>query len=42
MAFGLLGRTLGHSFSKTIHAALGLTDYTYYEKSLMKSLIFSR
>lgn len=32
MAFGLLGRTLGHSFSKTIHAALGLTDYTYYEK----------
>ncbi len=32
MAFGLLGRTLGHSYSPQIHALLGVPDYTLYEK----------
>ena len=30
--FGLLGRILGHSWSKQIHAVLGITDYSYFEK----------
>lgn len=31
-AFGLLGRTLGHSYSPEIHAALGNPVYTLFEK----------
>lgn len=29
--FGLLGRTLGHSFSPSIHAALGIDNYALFE-----------
>ena len=32
MKFGLLGRTLGHSFSPRIHSALGNTNYELYER----------
>ena len=32
MKFGLLGRTLGHSFSPRIHSALGNTDYELFER----------
>ena len=31
MKFGLLGRTLGHSFSPRIHSALGNTNYELFE-----------
>lgn len=31
-AYGLLGRTLGHSFSPQIHAALGNNDYSLIER----------
>ena len=31
MKFGLLGRTLGHSFSPSIHSALGNTNYELFE-----------
>ena len=32
MKFGLLGRTLGHSFSPRIHSALGNTNYELFER----------
>ena len=32
MKFGLLGRTLGHSFSPRIHNALGNTNYELFER----------
>ena len=32
MKFGLLGRTLGHSFSPCIHSALGDTNYELFER----------
>lgn len=32
MTFGLLGRTLGHSYSPRIHKALGNNDYQLFEK----------
>ena len=32
MKFGLLGRTLGHSFSPHIHSVLGNTNYELFEK----------
>ena len=32
MKFGLLGRTLGHSFSLRIHSALGNTNYELFER----------
>ena len=32
MEFGLLGRTLGHSFSPRIHSALGNTNYELFER----------
>ena len=32
MKFGLLGRTLGHSFSPSIHSALGNTNYELFER----------
>ena len=32
MKFGLLGRTLGHSFSPRIHSALGNTNYGLFER----------
>ena len=32
MKFGLLGRTLGHSFSPRIHSALGNTNYDLFER----------
>ena len=32
MKFGLLGRTLGHSFSPHIHSALGNTNYELFER----------
>ena len=32
MKFGLLGRTLGHSFSPRIHIALGNTNYELFER----------
>ncbi|WP_287532826.1 prephenate dehydratase domain-containing protein, partial [Veillonella sp.] len=32
MKFGLLGRTLGHSFSPRIHSALGNTNYKLFER----------
>ena len=32
MKFGLLGRTLGHSYSPAIHHALGNESYTLFEK----------
>lgn len=32
MKFGLLGRTLGHSFSPCIHSALGNTNYELFER----------
>ena len=32
MTFGLLGRTLGHSFSPRIHSALGNTNYELFER----------
>lgn len=32
MKFGLLGRTLGHSFSPRIHSALGNTNYEFFER----------
>ena len=32
MKFGLLGRTLGHSFSSRIHSALGNTNYELFER----------
>ena len=32
MKFGLLGRTLGHSFSPRIHSALGDTNYELFER----------
>ena len=32
MKFGLLGRTLGHSFSPRIHSALGNTSYELFER----------
>ena len=32
MTFGLLGRTLGHSFSPHIHNALGNTNYELFER----------
>ena len=32
MNFGLLGRTLGHSFSPRIHSALGNTNYELFER----------
>lgn len=32
MTFGLLGRTLGHSYSPRIHKALGNDDYQLFEK----------
>ena len=31
--FGLLGKTLGHSYSPRIHHALGNTDYTLFERN---------
>ena len=34
MKFGLLGRTLGHSFSPRIHSALGNTNYELFEREL--------
>ena len=30
-AFGLIGRTLGHSWSVPIHRALGCEDYRLFE-----------
>jgi len=32
MKFGLLGRTLGHSYSPRIHSALGNTNYELFER----------
>ena len=32
MKFGLLGRTLGHSFSPHIHSVLGNTNYELFER----------
>ena len=32
MKFGLLGRTLGHTFSPRIHSALGNTNYELFER----------
>ena len=32
MKFGLLGRTLSHSFSPRIHNALGNTNYELFER----------
>ena len=32
MKFGLLGRTLGHSFSPRIHSALGNANYELFER----------
>lgn len=31
--FGLLGKTLGHSYSPQIHKALGNPDYVLYERA---------
>ncbi|ETJ32797.1 Shikimate kinase, partial [human gut metagenome] len=33
MKFGLLGRTLGHSFSPRIHSALGNTNYELFDRA---------
>ena len=37
MKFGLLGRTLGHSFSPRIHNALGNTNYELFEREPSKN-----
>lgn len=40
MKFGLLGRTLGHSFSPRIHNALGNTNYELFEREPSQLLEF--
>lgn len=40
MSFGLLGRTLGHSFSPQIHAQIGDYDYQLYEVEPMDITAF--
>ena len=32
-SYGLLGKKLGHSYSKTIHEKIGYYDYQYFEKN---------
>ncbi len=40
--FGLLGRTLGHSFSPKIHALLGSTPYALFEREPQEVAAFLR
>lgn len=42
MRFGLLGRTLGHSYSPRIHALLGTPEYTLFEKEPQELAEFLR